>query len=625
MKTNWLFWLICLAGIAFAIPATFVLANDKQITLIEYQITLKPDKQKVILLQANHLNPQVSVYINGQLQSQQKGPNTLNSREFIVLGPFDQQADVRITADIGFKLEAEYSPIFIDITPTLAESLDKQIEQYRILYKASQLWSAKVTDSHQLAIDLLDSFLNQYDVQETQQASEIVNEAKYLLSSMLFAEKRMSKGAALLQSIEANQTVNWQLSKVDSLLFNARSKFWQRDYEPAILLYCDYLQKADKRHQTHTKILLAQSLIERQRGVKQDKVVEFKVQYRKYCGSVVKDFAASEKLIEDGKKILEGLLVENKHWPEPQLQSMVFGQLWNYYMVNSNHFEAEKMARLAIAYDVNAKQKLQSVDYYWYLGTSLLRQGDFKQAQQVWREGLILSGRADGRGLSATSLFNLAYSYFMVGDYALSKRYFTQALVGDEKSEGLLNWQLGKSCNKDGIYSAMTIVRLGIIARIEGRADEAMTMFECAEAVFDNTNEYYALVAKLEIAKSHIATENTQLAKGYIDEVLNDKRLMQGLKIDSLLARLKVATALQNEVEIDTTVNLLAIALDYDSINFDLEDTHQNYPYRQIEFYHLLIRHYGQKLEANKVNQFGAKALWLIENIKAQVLNTQAW
>ena len=265
--------------------------------------------------------------------------------------------------------------------------------------------------------------------------------------------------------VNTSDQMPWSLSTDDILLLRAQGKYWQREFEQAVLLHCQHIQQSQNNSTNHRLImarnLLAQNLIEQQRSHNQE---GFIAEYLKHCqgvidgleGRTVADFnqannqannQKNHRPIDDAKNILERNLIRVGDWQNSYLSSQIFGQLWNYYTVNNQHVEAEKAARLAIFHHVNATRADVLVSYYWYLGTSLFRQGKIRQAQQIWRQGLVMAKQYSQQPAGA-SLFNLAYSYRSVGEYDLAQRYFNQTLVIDEGNEGKLEWQKGQSCNK---------------------------------------------------------------------------------------------------------------------------------------------------------------------------------
>ena len=117
----------------------------------------------------------------------------------------------------------------------------------------------------------------------------------------------------------------------------------------------------------------------------------------------------------------------------------------------------------------------------------------------------------------------------------------------------------------------MTIVQLGMLARLSGDLNDALLMQQCAQAVFDNTNEYYALVAKLEIAQIYMAQQKPDAAQSLVNNVLADKRLMQVTQLKGLLLSLQMAITQQDDSRVDALANQIAQLLEYSSLDLNLK------------------------------------------------------
>ncbi len=612
---------------------------------IKHHFNLAPGQIKVVSVYSNSFNPKISTFLHGKQLSVQQGPDSQSGIEFSVIGPYNK------STDIEFRVTLDY-PVSSSLQPEIEEVNDlspEEIDVYRKLSKASELWYLHTEKGRKHAIELL-----QQEIKNKSLEPELINKIKFSLAYMLLENGKFALVESLLKTIAISKSqlypiVFSQSDNLELLLLRANTKYLAHDFENSIYLQCQYLNWLSKlpskqiRHRYMSivvKGLLAQSIIERKRNQETKKHIKksiFFSQYFDHCRDVINQVWAAKSWqlhdyhsglrqpLDDAKLLLQRTLIDAAEWQEPRLKSQLLGQLWYYFNIKDDHIQAEKMARLAISTHLTSDYSEELAQYYSFLGTSLIRQGLLRQGQHFFRQALMIAKKTGKKTVESSNLFNLAYSYRVLGDFKLAHRYFLQSLEIDQDTEGNIDWQKGEHCNQNAIYSAMSVVQLGILARHENNLTDALKMHQCSEKVFSYTNEYYGLVSQLEIGKDQIQLKQYRKAKIKAQKVLEDDRLLLPQRLDSLLILLEIAITQQKDVNVSDLSKQLATGLGYKNMDFDVDKLVPIFPIRQIQMYRLLIQYYSMKNNSQKIDAFGERALRLIESVKGQLISTQAW
>lgn len=299
----------------------------------------------------------------------------------------------------------------------------------------------------------------------------------------------------------------------------------------------------------------------------------------------------------------------------PYLTVMALETEWFWHNLRSEHLVAEEYGRLGIS-QIN-KLLVKSpgdgvflrgwlVDIQGRLSVSLIRQGKFYDARYFLQQNIQLCKQLGLKQKLVNEYFNSAYVYRMLGELVFSKRYYTYAK------------ELTLELNQDRDYAFLCDINLGIIARMQGNAQEALAIhISVSDYKLANRYQYFEIVLGLELAKDSLAAKQYLAAKDYAGNILVDPRVLEPQRIDALLVRFESALGLRDNNLANNSVQILQGLL-----------AQQNkYPVNKIRFHYLQLEQwllFGGE-EADKMRVSLSSVVQIINEVSKQADFPEAW
>ncbi len=604
---------------------------------VSFRFALAADEVKSLLIY-NGLSPiSITVYRDGQLYSRQAGPREVMSKEFLILESKDDASnfDVDVTVRPGSYLDKTQFSI-------LNNDSDVNTKAHKVLFESSQLWFKNDTVSQLAATDLLVKYLA-----KRPNSGSVQTEVLLTLINMLVSLKKYETAGNYISeySAESNSATASPLPFPNEYLYlEAIVSFFNYKFNDSIDSNCQYLQVDDKSAPILYELVrsnLAQVLIEGMRNL--NSVTErekslFVKNYLSACRNTVNEIAGNTNpttddylsgnrtLIEDAKLYAENALIQINGGDYPELKVEPLNTLWLYYNINGKHKEAEKVMRLAVNdFGSRGNNELLSKLYH-KLGISLSSRGLYTESLHFLTKGLSIKNEFMLENKNSDAYFSAGFVYKEIGDYATARRYFNKAFDIDYNLESV-DKNNTNVCDSNATESAKSIIQLGILDRKTGELKSAYERHKCAYSILQASDEYYEIVALLEMGKDFIELGNHSEAINCAQHVLNDTRALVPQRLDALIIQLSAAISSRDIKESDKIVSQITTEFGQSNI-FTSEFISKKiavYPRRQIEILTLLVKLHYLKNDADTIEYLIQYSINIIRNIKNQLRVSEPW
>ena len=243
----------------------------------------------------------------------------------------------------------------------------------------------------------------------------------------------------------------------------------------------------------------------------------------------------TELVIE--QQLLFDLLVSAEQSNAPQKIVVALEELYGFYTKYDFLAEAESIGSILIETYKESDLSLHGLArFYMRYSAVLIYRGKLVNAQHTLNEGILLSTTAGGE-VQSDLFFNKAFLYGKLGEYGLAKHFYLLAynkISPIEKSSELLS-----KCEYESdilpIETAKILVQLGMIASQEGSSSlDPIKIQKCALLVLSQSQDYYSIVAKAELAKTFWLRNEADLAVEKAKLVLEDTNTRNPQLIDML-------------------------------------------------------------------------------------------
>ena len=653
--------ILCIAISLYSnISSSHVTENNRQ--LVEYRVPA--NKPVIVSITGAYSDFDVAVHADQQLVSLQNGPAEHWAREFVVLSPAEGKTDYKLVLSTAHPLIPLYQP---EIS-MLDDGELTHIDTYRTLSMASIAWQEQTIGSREQAVGLLKQALENSNLPE-----HLVFELGVQLIHMHLYLEQYDDALELHQNLANYLNGEHGDARAHSEYLSLKSAihFKLARYDQSISASCEYLEHLDEAKQAYSElefsyhgVQLAKLIIEGSRNsptLLDAGESGFLQHYFSSCSATIKKvwhtdeatiqnyLAMDRKPIDDAKAYLDLALLKVDKWNDPQLKASILEALWFYYNYLDQHKEAELTIRLAIdSYNSTAKDETIAL-YYSLLGTSLMRLGRYAEGQHNYLIAIELFKKFLPESKLGEGYFALGYAYKLVGDLDSSYRRFEQSLkvtlANETKAEpgsnalcifDFIDNKLAVSAPSNTTLlqlTAPTLVHLGIINRTKGRLTLAIEQHNCALSILQNSNEYYEVVALLELSRDYLDAEKYHEADSYAGKVIVDKRALGPQVLDARIIQLSAAVGL---LDIEKAKQIISsISQEFGSPDYfesrDKARYSNQYPARQIQVFSQLIRMNSIQAGISKDNQvefiehYAQRALGIIRDIKNQLSGSEAW
>ena len=293
--------------------------------------------------------------------------------------------------------------------------------------------------------------------------------------------------------------------------------------------------------------------------------------------------------------------------------------LWLYHFLDEDYASSiAVLERALMQLETVGNPVEDTAETLSHLSYSLILTGQIAAAQRHLRKAVVLLRATGSQQQLADVYYSLADAYQKNGERRVARRYFAASL------------ELGQS----DAHRMTTYLKLGAIAREDGRVDEAIALHEAALSFFAGIGRYREIVAEIELARDFLAIGDLTQATRHATSAASNPIAMAEQALDAnivLLQTLNQHRFRDGLTELDRD-DARAIIRRTETLLDEAIRTQGNAlarPVRQVQFAAAAVEFFSAEGDIAQVRSLGERASSLIlqvaDDLQRNHGDHQAW